>query len=330
MWTTIGIVLFALGLMLSIALHEAGHLTFAKLFGVRVTQYIVGFGPNMFSRTRGGTEYGIKAVPLGGYVRMIGMVPPGKTGAPTVLGKGPFRSVRKLIEDSRAADRRQVTDADHGREFYQLHPGKRIFIMFAGPLMNLVIALGLFAIILLGIGAPVTVPTIASVSACVLPASATVRTCPENATPTPAAAARLQAGDTIVAFDGQPISSWGQVSTLIHAAAGRTVPMTYERAGEAITVQIPIVVNEIPVFDTNDNLIGTAPGGFLGIKAATEHRRESIGGAVGLAGDPEESFGQITCIRQVSSLRRPHPGHLRWSLILPSGWDCCPQVAGVN
>lgn len=73
---TAGVLIVALGIALSIALHEIGHLLPAKLFNVRVTQYMVGFGPTLFSRRRGETEYGIKAIPLGGYVAMIGMYPP--------------------------------------------------------------------------------------------------------------------------------------------------------------------------------------------------------------------------------------------------------------
>ena len=76
MWTVIGFVLFFVALLLSIALHELGHLIPAKAFGVRVTQYMIGFGPTLLSRTRGETEYGLKAIPLGGYIRMIGMLPP--------------------------------------------------------------------------------------------------------------------------------------------------------------------------------------------------------------------------------------------------------------
>ncbi|MDO5493740.1 MAG: site-2 protease family protein, partial [Nesterenkonia sp.] len=73
---TAGVLIVAVGIILSIALHEVGHLVPAKLFGVRVTQYMVGFGPTLWSRRRGETEYGIKAIPLGGYVAMIGMYPP--------------------------------------------------------------------------------------------------------------------------------------------------------------------------------------------------------------------------------------------------------------
>ena len=72
----LGVLIFAVGLLLSIALHEIGHLVPAKRFGVKVTQYMVGFGPTLWSRRRGDTEYGFKAIPLGGYIRMIGMVPP--------------------------------------------------------------------------------------------------------------------------------------------------------------------------------------------------------------------------------------------------------------
>ena len=72
----LGVVAFALGLLLSIALHELGHLTFAKRYGVKVTQYMVGFGPTLWSRKKGDTEYGFKAIPLGGYISMAGMYPP--------------------------------------------------------------------------------------------------------------------------------------------------------------------------------------------------------------------------------------------------------------
>src|ERR1700694_1494465 len=71
-----GVLAVALGVGLSIALHEIGHLVPAKKFGVKVTQYMVGFGPTVWSRRHGETEYGSKAIPLGGYIRMIGMFPP--------------------------------------------------------------------------------------------------------------------------------------------------------------------------------------------------------------------------------------------------------------
>jgi membrane-associated protease RseP (regulator of RpoE activity) len=168
-------VLFALGLLFSIAWHELGHLTFAKLFNVRTTQYMVGFGKTIWSRQRGETEYGIKAVPLGGYIRMVGMVPPDpKTGRQriTTTSAGPMGMFRQIIEDTRAGDRAQVLTTDDGRQFYQLHPFKRIVIMFAGPFMNLVLAVILFGIVMTTIGVPTANTTVSSVSACVVPATA--------------------------------------------------------------------------------------------------------------------------------------------------------------
>lgn len=76
----LGILIIVIGLAVSIGLHEIGHLIPAKLFGVKVTQYMIGFGKTLWSRRKGETEYGIKAIPLGGYVAMIGMYPPRKPG----------------------------------------------------------------------------------------------------------------------------------------------------------------------------------------------------------------------------------------------------------
>ena len=78
--TTLGIVAFAVGLLFSIGFHEFGHFLWARKFGMRVPQFMVGFGPTVFSRTRGETEYGIKAIPLGGYIRIVGMIPPAEEG----------------------------------------------------------------------------------------------------------------------------------------------------------------------------------------------------------------------------------------------------------
>ena len=82
---TLGVLIFAFGLLASIALHEIGHMVPAKKFGVKVTQYMVGFGPTLWSRKRGDTEYGLKAIPVGGYIRMIGMVPPRADGTPLAV-----------------------------------------------------------------------------------------------------------------------------------------------------------------------------------------------------------------------------------------------------
>src|SRR6478609_1269585 len=286
MWTVIGIVAFLLALLFSIAWHEAGHLTFAKLFNVRTTQYMVGFGRTVWSRQVGETEYGFKAIPLGGYIRMIGMVPPGKDGRQkiTTTAMGATGFVRNIVEETRAGDRSQVTEADDGRQFYQLHPFKRIVIMAAGPVMNLILAVGIFAVIMVGIGVPMPNTTVATVSACVVPASASAaeQAKTECATSdwTPARAAGLQAGDTITSFNGTPISSWDQLTTLIRAAAGTTVTLTVDRNGTERTEQVPIVRTERPVLDAAGKQVGTAPAGFLGVSAQQEYVTQPIGTAI--------------------------------------------------
>src|SRR5256885_14637439 len=98
-----GAVLFFVLLMVSIALHEMGHLSFAKLFGVRTTQYMVGFGPTMWSRHRGETEYGVKWIPFGGYIRMIGMLPPRRGDAPGTGRRLTTGPVQGLIDPARGA-----------------------------------------------------------------------------------------------------------------------------------------------------------------------------------------------------------------------------------
>lgn len=283
MWTAIGIALFVVGLLLSIAWHEAGHLWTAKLFGVRVTQYMVGFGPTLFSRTRRGTEYGIKAVPLGGFIRMVGMVPPETASATGTSGSA--RAFRQLIDRSRQADRDQVCAADEGRQFYRLHPAKRIIVMIAGPLHNLLIAVVLLVIIVTVIGTPMRAPVVDQVSPCLAQSATTSGSCVPGDAPTPAALAGLQPGDRITAISGHPITDWEQAVGLIQASAGTTVSLTYRRADRLTTVQIPIVLNDIAVTGPDGQPAGTERTGFLGVVPAIEYRTEPPVAAFTVIGD---------------------------------------------
>ncbi len=291
MWTVIGIVLFVLALLFSIAWHELGHLTFAKLFNVRTTQYMIGFGRTLWSKQVGETEYGVKAVPLGGYIRMIGMVPPGPDGrqkiATTAMGAAGL--VRNIVEDTRAGDRSQVTEADDGRQFYQLHPAKRIVVMAAGPLMNLILAVGIFSILLVGIGVPTQSTTVATVSQCVIPAAAAGTAqrsqCEASDPQTPAALAGLRPGDTIVSFNGTPITGWDQLTDLIQAAAGETVQLDYVRDGQQVTVAVPIVQTQRPVIDDAGQQTGVKQAGFLGISVTAPYVAQSFGAAITRTGE---------------------------------------------
>ena len=281
----VGILVFVVGLLVSIAWHELGHLTFAKLFGIRVPQYMVGFGKTIWSRQRGETEYGIKAIPLGGYIRMVGMVPPGKNGRMRTMTTaiGPTGLFRQIVEDTRAGDRSQVTAADEGRQFYQLHPAKRIVIMLAGPVQNLILAVILFAILLMGIGVPTVSTTVADVSACIIPVAADASTqrteCEPGDQPTPAAQIGLRDGDIITSFDGTPVDSWKQVQQAIAASGGKTVQLGIERAGTSMTLSAPIVATQRPIYDDAGNQIDTAVIGFLGVSPAEPYVRQSLGSA---------------------------------------------------
>ena len=157
----LGVLLMALGIAFSIALHEIGHLVPAKKFGLKVTQYMVGFGPTIWSRHKGETEYGVKAIPLGGYIRMIGMFPPrprdGGKLRPSSTGR-----FSQLAEQARAESMEEIGPGDEDRVFYKLPVWKRIVIMFGGPLMNLIIAAVLLTGILSVLGLPSSTAKIAA------------------------------------------------------------------------------------------------------------------------------------------------------------------------
>ncbi|MDQ6658363.1 MAG: site-2 protease family protein [Actinomycetota bacterium] len=290
MWMAIGIVLFVVGLLFSIAWHELGHLTWAKIFNVRTSQYMVGFGKTLWSKRVGETEYGIKTVPLGGYIRMVGMVPPDRNGRQRIstTALGPAGFFRQIIEDSRAGDRSQVVDTDEGRQFYQLHPFKRIIIMLAGPLMNLLLAVILFAIVMMGLGVTTPNTTIRDVSACVVPASLppadqNKTDCPQSQW-TPARSIGLKPGDRVIGFDGAAVTSWAQLTELIRAAGGTTAPISIVRNGKTIDKQVSIVRTERPVLDDQDRQVGVTETGFLGIGPETPYVPQSFAAAIDRTG----------------------------------------------
>jgi membrane-associated protease RseP (regulator of RpoE activity) len=269
----IGIVLFAVGILLSIALHEVGHLVPAKKFGVKVTQYMVGFGPTLWSTRRGETEYGLKWIPLGGYIRMIGMFPPGKDGTP----RSGLTGMQALIADARHQSAAEVQPGDEDRVFWKLPVPKRLVIMFGGPVMNLVIAAVLFTITLTMFGTPEPTTSVARVSPCIVEVTADQATPPECTAedePTPAAAAGLQEGDTIVAYDGREPTSWEQLQDWIRSAPGQTVTLTMLRDGETLDVPVTLATVDRPPVDDPDG--ERTPVGFLGMTPSFELEQASI------------------------------------------------------
>nr|WP_275585756.1 site-2 protease family protein [Geodermatophilus sabuli] len=296
--TVLGIVAFAIGLLFSIGFHEAGHFFWARRFGMRVPQFMVGFGPTIWSRRRGETEFGIKAVPLGGYIRIVGMIPPAEEGE----SKRATR-MRSFIAEVRGQALNDVLPSDAGRVFYAKPWWQRVIVMFAGPFHNLVLAVLFFTIVLTAFGVPETSTTLSRVPDCVLPAGAETATredactvpittsgpdagsicelgTPGCALPeaSPANKAGLLPGDTIVAIDGQAISQetevgWSQVQTAIRGSADTPVVFTVERDGSRTDLTVTPIENTVYADPEGEQTISV---GYVGISPTQPYVRQSV------------------------------------------------------
>ncbi len=278
----IGILIFVLLIAVSIGLHEFGHFLPAKKFGVKVTEFMIGFGPAIWTRVKGETRYGFKVVPLGGYVRMIGMLPPVNTteepAAPT--GTGRFAT---MIADARQQSLEEVGPDDQDRVFYRLPVRKRVLIMLGGPMMNLIFATILFSIVLVGIGLPQPSLTVNSVVACTPsvehPSGATLPSgnCPSGTTQTPAEAAGLKPGDVIVGLNGKTAKDWNAVSTALRASGGTTVTLDLTRNGQQVAVPVSVALIDRPQYDEFGEPTGaTVAGGFVGVSPGLDYVRQPL------------------------------------------------------
>ena len=296
----LGIVIIVIGLALSIGLHEVGHLVPAKLFGVRVSQYMIGFGPTLFSRRRGETEYGLKAIPLGGYISMAGMFPPAKEGASSRTATTGI--MQSLVQDARASssDTMVAVDettgeeavVDERRAFYRLPVYKRVIIMLGGPFMNLVIAVVLYAVLLCGFGLAQPTTTVGSVSECVLPATSQQQECGPSSAPSPGLAAGLTPGDRIVSMNGTAITSWEQATTIIRQSASDDLSIVVNRDGAPVTLTASPLLTERYVYDAQGTIQKDSSGasiteevGFLGIGPASKVVQQPITAVLPAVGD---------------------------------------------
>ncbi|MET8949996.1 M50 family metallopeptidase [Streptomyces sp. NPDC004393] len=280
----LGIVVFVLGLLISIAWHELGHLSTAKLFGIRVPQYMVGFGPTIWSRKKGETEYGIKAVPLGGYIRMIGMFPPGPDGRIEARSTSPWRG---MIEDARAQSFEELLPGDEERLFYTRKPWKRVIVMFAGPFMNLVLAVAVFLGVMMTFGVQTQTTTVSKVSDCVIQQSENRTKCEKGDAATPAQAAGLKPGDKIVRFDGKGVPDWSTLQNDIRANPGKDVTLTVERKGQQVDLHTHLIKNQVSKTDGNGGYVEGkyVYAGFLGFTPATGIVPQSLGQSAQRMGD---------------------------------------------
>ncbi len=253
----LGVVVFIVGLLVSIGLHELGHLSFAKLFNVKVTQYSLGFGKAIWSFRRGETEYGIRPILLGGYISMVGMLKPRASGKPNAITNTGMYGA--FVQDARQASAEQIADSggDDSRAFYRLTPWKRIIVMVAGPAMNLVIGIVLFGVLLCGFGAPTT--TFTSSVGCVLPNSQTT-TCSSGDAVSPAKEAGIRSGDVVLSVDGTANPTIAEVSTAFQQSAGERVTVVVERDGARKTLEITPVEATRDVYLSDGSTAKNADG----------------------------------------------------------------------
>ncbi|MFD8406810.1 M50 family metallopeptidase [Streptomyces anulatus] len=285
--TVLGIAVFVVGLLFSIAWHELGHLSTAKMFGIRVPQYMVGFGPTIWSRKKGDTEYGIKAIPAGGYIRMIGMFPPGPDGRLEARSTSPWRG---MIEDARSAAYEELEPGDEKRLFYTRKPWKRVIVMFAGPFMNLILAVAIFMGVAMTFGFQTQTTEVAGVQQCVISQSDKRETCKDGDPVSPAKAAGLQEGDRIVAFDGKKVDDWPTLSDRIRDTIGPAT-IVVERDGEEVTLNAVLRENAVAKKDGNGQVIPDQfiKAGYLGFAAQTEIVPLSFGESTVRMGDMIEN-----------------------------------------
>jgi membrane-associated protease RseP (regulator of RpoE activity) len=263
----LGVVVFVVVLTFSVAWHELGHLIPAKAFGVQVSQYFIGFGPTVFSRKYRGTEYGLKALPLGGFIRMAGMYSPANPNR-----RPRFRWQASLEEEVRQFSAQEVAEAGVEHSFYRLSAPRKIVVMLGGPTMNLILAAVLTAIVVGGIGT-YSQPslTLAAVSPCLVSSDDADGCASDAALPGPAAEAGFQPGDTVRSVDGAAVETWEQFSVAIQTAGGAPVRVGVDRDGQALDLTVTPVM-ATGVSDQGEEV----QRALIGVTSATARVRGSV------------------------------------------------------
>ncbi|MCW2651781.1 MAG: hypothetical protein QOE41_2500 [Mycobacterium sp.] len=240
MMFVIGIVLFALAILVSVALHECGHMWAARTTGMKVRRYFVGFGPTLWSTRRGETEYGVKAIPLGGFCDIAGMT-----------------SVEELAPD------------EVDRAMYKQKAWKRAAVLLAGPGMNFVIGLVLIYLVAVVWGLPnLHAPTTAVVgqTACVAPEVTKGKLGPCTGAG-PAAAAGIRPGDVITKVGNTDVHTFDQLVTAVQKLTGPT-PVVVQRDGRNIATVVDVTQTQRWTAGKDGAAPGPSTVGAIGISAA--------------------------------------------------------------
>jgi membrane-associated protease RseP (regulator of RpoE activity) len=250
----LGALLFVVALLVSIVLHEAGHMVCARWSGGKVTEFFVGFGTKLWSFQRGETEYGIKAIPAGGYVKIVGMT-----------------------------DLDEIEPGDEDRALKNKPAGKRLLTLSAGSLTHFLIAFVLFFLspILFGVVKADSAAKIGSVAACMTPDGKTTGCDPVNQR-SPAKKAGLAAGDVITAVNGTAIANFDQLTHALHSlAADQPATVAYTDPGGAKHTTTVVPVHAASVTNPDGT---TQAGSLIGLGQATYTQHYSPLSAIGYSG----------------------------------------------
>ena len=274
----LGVAIFVVAILASIGLHELGHMIPAKKFGGKVTQYFIGFGPTVWSKQVGETEYGVKAVPLGGYVKIVGMLPPGAAeladevtfdaqGNQVVkVRKSNTGMFTQLVSDARAAEWETIKPEDSDRLFYKMAWWKKVVVMAGGPTVNLLIAFFIFAGVFATYGNPSEAkpysPVVSEVVDCVLPAAEIDRACKPTDPVAPAKAAGIAGGRPDRLLQRRAVHDLGGDAGRDPRQRGRRRDIVVERDGKQMTLTTNTTVTARPTSLTDGKLTQV---GFLGV-----------------------------------------------------------------
>jgi membrane-associated protease RseP (regulator of RpoE activity) len=207
MLSILGVLAFVVALLTSVMIHEAGHYLTAKKFGMKVTEFFLGFGQKIWSTQRGETEFGLKAIPAGGYCKIVGMSP-----------------------------REELSPADADRAFIKGSIAQRLIVLGAGSFLHFVIGFILLITLFAGVGVTSVTNQVQKVSDCV-PQTAT-EVCSATSTPSPAKNAGVIAGDKLVKINNQSFKQWSDAVAVIRANAGKQLTIVVDRSGDLIPLTV--------------------------------------------------------------------------------------------
>ena len=237
MLQSLGVLAFVVALLLSVMIHEFGHFFFAKKFGMKVTEFFLGFGYKIWSITRGETEFGVKAIPAGGYCRIVGM-----------------------------STHEELSEEDAPRAFIKSSTSRRLIVLGAGSVSHFIIGFFLIFLIFFGIGTSTSQPIINQVLPCIN-TSTTSNLCAKSAPASPALSAGLKSGDHILSVNGKKVTNWSKDVLVIRSSANKPLTLVIDRSGETLSiVATPASVT-----------INGKQYGMLGIISKIGLQREGIG-----------------------------------------------------